>query len=233
MRRRIGALMVLLALATTACAGGDGGEATDASPSVASSPADDGGNNGGDGDGGDGGDLEQPLPESGGGPQATLAGLPIGGSEFVLVDDAWCGEAFLQTSPPDGVRVGITGVSPDTAGATVVDRRCGGTPCVAAVLESGGLSSCTVAVLPPTADTASVDVTIDAVAWCSTQAECDAYQASSGQQVWTMCHPQNGCEPVTDAPTEPTEPTEPTDPATTDAPTEPPTDEEPDAESSP
>ncbi|MFE5290721.1 hypothetical protein ACFQ8T_00955 [Isoptericola sp. NPDC056618] len=199
MRRGLGALAVLLVLATTAC--GDGGEPAGADaggtgPTATTSedvrPGDEG--DGGSTDGGDendaGEDLEDPLPQAGGKAQADLPGLLMGGEDFTLVGDAWCGLASIQSDTlPDGLTVTITGVTVQTEGAAVVGTDCGTPSCRGAVLDAGGLS-CWVAVRPPDPGTELVDVSFAASATCRTQQQCDEFtEATTLYSVWSMCHP--------------------------------------------
>ncbi|MFE5335028.1 hypothetical protein ACFQ8E_03850 [Isoptericola sp. NPDC056573] len=213
MRRGLGALTVLLVLVTAAC--GDGGEpsvddgggtATGATTSEATVPGDggDSGSDEGDDDtvGADAGeDLEEPLPQAGGKAQADLPGLLMGGQDFVLVGDAWCGLASIQTDGlPAGVTVEIVQVTVRTAGAALAGAECG-EPCAGVTLEPGNLS-CGVAVLPPDPGTELVDVSFDATATCSTQEECDQLrQDLEVGSVWSMCHPPGDvgydCDPAT------------------------------------
>lgn len=221
MRRGLGALAVLLVLATTAC--GDGGELPDAdagateppaTTSEAARPGDegDGGSRDDDGDGNDAGeDLEEPLPQAGGTAQADLPGLLMGGQDFVLVGDAWCGLASIQTNGvPEGVTVEIERVSVLTAGAALASSDCGEPPCVGEPLAPGTLS-CWVAVRPPDPGTELVDVSFAASATCPTQRQCDEFKAAMTlHTVWSMCHPPDDvvydCDPASDesseAPTE-------------------------------
>lgn len=195
MRRGLGALIVLVVLATGACGGGPGDDR------AATPPATSGATPAGDEE------LEEPLEQAGGQAQADLPGLLMGGEEFTLVGEAWCGLATIQTAGvPRGASVTVTEVAVRTDGATLADADCGTPPCVGEVLDADG-ASCWVAVLPPGPGTEVVDVVFDATASCSTQEVCDELAAGvTLGTVWSMCHPPGDvaydCDPATDERTE-------------------------------
>jgi hypothetical protein len=167
---------------------------------VTAPPQDDAGSGSGTSDGGGSeGEGESPGNQV---PRVPIAGLPIGGTEFTLVDEAWCGEAFVLPTPPAGVQVTIveiTGID-----ATVVDRTCpGSASCGSSTLDEQN-SACTVAVRPDSATATEVQVVFDAYVTCDTEQTCGDYgdQIGSGA-TWTLSAPEGWPLPTT--PTEPGE----------------------------
>lgn len=148
-----------------------------------------------------------------------LVGLPVGSSGGIDVDGVWCER--LAWNGPDLLRttVEISEVRVRTPGARLGSDGCDDTPPCAGARIVDGAGSCSVAVTPPTPDTATVEIALVATVRCDRRSTCDALE---GHGWYAMRNPKGVLDEATDEasldPGTPTEPSGAAEPQPPDAP---------------